>query len=152
VRRFLLDTSVLSTFAPDKPPVPEKLAEWVQKSAETLFVPVIALAEIEQGIRKLHRAGGTARADRLSLWLEELVTRFGDRILAVDAAVARAGGALSDTAMAAGRHPGLADILIAATAEIHGLRLLMRNKRHFTLLGIDPVDPFEELPSIRGEP
>ena len=49
---------------------------------------------------------------------------------------------MSEAAIAIGRHPGLADIIIAATARVHGLTVLTRNLKHFIPLGIDCLDPF----------
>ena len=43
---------------------------------------------------------------------------------------------------AVGRHPGLADVLIAATARVIGADVLTRNVRHFAPLGVVAVDPF----------
>lgn len=53
---------------------------------------------------------------------------------------------MSDTAFSRGRHPGVLDILIAATAQAHDLTLLTRNVRHFEPLGIEVVDPLLTLP------
>ena len=47
--------------------------EWLQAHHQALFLPVIAVAEMAQGICKLRRAGGTERADRLDRWLEGLL-------------------------------------------------------------------------------
>ena len=139
----LLDTSVISELAPDRTARRDVLADWLQAHGEALFVPVIAVAEIEQGIAKLHRKGGEERAARLSDWLGRLVDGFGERVLNVDAVVARRAGALSDAATAAGDHPGLADVLIAATAAVHGFAVATRNTRHFAPLGVRCVDPFD---------
>jgi len=57
---------------------------------------------------------------------------------------ARRAGALSDQAKAAGNHPGFADVLIAATATVHGLAVATLNARHFAPLGVDCVDPSAE--------
>lgn len=111
-----------------------------------IFVPAIVVAEIAQGIQKLHRSGGIARAERLAAWLENLINSFSDRILPIDAGVARRTGELSDQATAAGLHPGLADILIAATADLHDLVLLTCNTRHFETLRIEATNPLQELP------
>ena len=43
--------------------------------------------------------------------------------------------------------PGFADIIIAATAQRHGLTILSRNLKHFVPLGVAVVDPFLALPS-----
>ncbi|MDQ2083365.1 type II toxin-antitoxin system VapC family toxin [Xanthobacteraceae bacterium Astr-EGSB] len=139
----LLDTSIVSALAPDRRGQSEALLAWLRRG-EPLYLPVVAIAEIEQGICKLRRAGGGERAERLSGWLERLIDQFGDRMLHIDTAVARRAGALSDQAKAAGNHPGFADVLIAATVTVHGLAVATLNTRHFTPLGIDCVDPSAE--------
>lgn len=141
-RGYLLDTSVISAVAPGRPPVADAQADWLRQQADRLFVPTIAIAEIEAGIRKLRRAGGAARAEHLTSWLDGLIAGYGERILAFDAAAARAAGALSDAAVAAGRHPGFPDVAIAAVAITRDLTLLTRNLRHFEPLGVQMADPF----------
>jgi hypothetical protein len=37
----------------------------------------------------------------------------------------------------------MADIVIAATAQAHGLTVLTRNLKHFTPLAVACLDPFE---------
>lgn len=102
--------------------------------------------EIEQGIAKLERMGGVARARSNAEWLERVLTGFGANVLPADVDVARTAGRLSDAARTIGRHPGAADVLIAATARVHDLVLLTHNLRHFTPLGIEAVDPLVSLP------
>lgn len=145
---YLLDTSVLSAFAPERRPASPEFSDWIaaQGEAQTLYLSSITVAEVEKGIQKLLRSGGVARAERLTHWLNSLLSVFGDRILAVDAHVARVAGAIEDMAVANGRHPGLADVLIAATAKLHHLHLLTANSRHFEPLGIKHSNPFEKLP------
>lgn len=145
---YLLDTSVLSTFAPERKSASQEFSDWMtaQGEAQTLYISSITVAEVEKGIRKLDRSGGTGRAERLAAWLDSLLTVFDDRILAVDARVAWVAGAMEDAAVASGRHPGLADVLIAATAQAHDLLLLTANGRHFGPLGIAHINPFESLP------
>lgn len=144
---YLLDTSVISLVGPGKPPLPAELTGWLRDHADALFVPIVAVAEIEQGIAKLRRAGGTARADRLSAWLDGLIGGYGTRILTLDPTSARLAGQLSDAARAKGRDPGFPDVAIAAIAAAHGLVVLTRNVRHFGPLGVAHVDPLETLPS-----
>ena len=79
-------------------------------------------------------------------WLNATLTEFGDRVLTVDASVARIAGAMSDAAIAAGRHPGLADVLIAATATAHSALILTQNGKHFAALGVAFADPLDKLP------
>jgi predicted nucleic acid-binding protein len=143
---YLIDTSVLSAFAPGRPAMPADLDAWLRLNSDRLYVPCIAIAEIEQGIRKLRRAGGTARARRLSAWLDELLEHYSERILPLDAAISRLAGQISDQAIAVGRHPGFPDVAIAALALHSRLTILTRKTRHFTQLKITCVDPFEQLP------
>jgi predicted nucleic acid-binding protein len=70
-----------------------------------------------QGIGKLRRAGGAERADRLDRGLDGLLSTYSDRILPLDAQAARLAGEISDAAIAQGRHPGFADVAIAALAQ-----------------------------------
>lgn len=144
---YLLDTSVLSAFAPDRPTPSPDFAAWLQANASRLFLPCIAVAELEQGIRKLSRAGGAARAKRLATWLDGLIEGYAERILPLDAATCRIAGQIADKAVAAGKHPGFPDVAIAALARRHGLSVLTRNVRHFVPLGIACTDPFARLPS-----
>jgi predicted nucleic acid-binding protein len=72
---------------------------------------------------------------------------FDQRVISIDADIGRVAGRMEDAAIAVGRNPGLADILIAATAHAHDLLVLTANARHFAVLGIPNMDPFsEELP------
>jgi predicted nucleic acid-binding protein len=50
---------------------------------------------------------------------------------------------MADAATAAGRHPGLADIVIAATAKRRELTVLTRNLKHFVPLDVACTDPFK---------
>ena len=143
---FLVDTSVLSLTAPDRPGAPREVEEWLLSHGPRLHLSVMSLVEIEQGVSKLERQGSTKRVERLSTWLEVTTRKYRRRILGVDEALAGAIGRLSDHAFAVGRHPGWADIIIGATAQVHSLTLLTRNTRHFQPLGIDAVDPLERLP------
>jgi len=146
VNGYLLDTSVLSLLAPGRPAPAETFAIWLRGQADRLHISTVTIAEIEQGICKLRRAGGMERAERLSHWLDAVIGLHGQRILPLDARVARLAGALSDQAIANGRHPGFADVAIAATARTHDLMLLTCNGRHFEPLGIAYHDPLDGLP------
>lgn len=143
---YLLDTSVLSLLAPGRPAPADAFASWLREHTDRLHISTVTVAEIEQGICKLRRAGGRERADRLAGWLDAVTELHGSRILALDARVARLAGALSDQAIANGRHPGFADVAIAATARTHDLMLLTCNGRHFEPLGIAYHDPLDGLP------
>jgi toxin FitB len=145
---YLLDTSVVSALAPGREAyLPSTFGDWLQSHDAQLFLPAIAVAELAQGIAKLHRSGGTERAQRLDRWLDGLIAGFADRILPLDAQAARLAGQISDAAMAQGRHPGFADVAIAALAQNAGLLLLTRNLKHFQPLGVNCADPLMPLPA-----
>ena len=147
LKGYLLDTSVVSVLAPGRESfVPTPLSEWLQAHHKQLYLPCIAVAEMAQGIGKLRRAGGAERADRLDRWLDGLLSIYADRILPLDAQAARLAGDISDAAMAQGRHPGFADVAIAALAQNAGLLLLTCNLKHFEPLGVACADPLVALP------
>jgi len=121
-------------------------AAWLASRDEDLFTSAVSIAELQEGIAKLVRQSPGNRAAMMAAWLDTTVVRFERNLIEVTINVARAAGNLSDRARSIGRHPGLADILIAATAQVHDLTLLTRNVRHFEPLGIDVIDPLVMLP------
>jgi toxin FitB len=142
---YLVDTNIISAMAPARP-APPALVEWLHAHSAALFLSAVTAAEIEDGIAKLRREGARRRSADLAAWLETVLHLYGDRVLAFDAATARIAGATSDRARGQGQAPGFADIIIAATAQQHGLTILSRNLRHFEALGVAVVDPFTRLP------
>ncbi|CAN7200980.1 type II toxin-antitoxin system VapC family toxin [Rhizobium sp. LjRoot254] len=130
---FLLDTNVVSKFAPGRPDVPAELQDWMrsQGALGRLFISSMTVAEISSGLRRLQRKGATAKAAALSAWLDGIISTFEDQILAMDLNVALLVGQMEDEVIAKGFDPGLADIIIAATAKAHGLTVVTENIRHF---------------------
>jgi len=142
---YLVDTNVISAAAPSRP-VPSALVEWMDTHSASLFLSAVTVAEIEDGIAKSRREGATRKSANLAAWLETVLHLYTDRVLAFDVATARIAGAISDRARGQGQRPGFADIIIAATAQHHGLTILSRNLRHFESLGVAVIDPFARLP------
>src|SRR6202171_3820903 len=126
---YLVDTNVISAAAPSRP-VSSALVEWMDTHSASLFLSAVTIAEIVDGISKSRREGATRKSADLTAWLDTVLHLYGDRILAFDAATARIAGAMADRARGQGLAPGLADIIIAATAQHHGLMILSRNLRH----------------------
>ena len=143
---YLVDTNVISAAAPSRP-APFELVEWMDANSASLFLSAVTVAEIEDGIAKSRRERATRKSADLMAWLETLLHLYSDRILAFDLATARIAGAISDRARGLGHAPGFADIIIAASAQYHGLTILSRNLRHLEPLGVAVVDPFAGLPS-----
>jgi len=142
VTGWLLDTNVLSVFAPGKPAVAPKVTSWFEDRTDALYLSSITAAEIEAGISKARRTGSGRRADELRAWFERMLSFYADRVLPFDLSAARIAGTLSDAAQAEGRHPGFADVAIAGIAKSRELVILTLNLRHFDPLGVDTLNPF----------
>lgn len=142
---YLLDTSVISAFAPGRPPLSAEIAEFFHQNADKLFLSAITVQEIQKGAMKLRldSRDKSKKATALSHWLDSLIDQFSDRILPIDSVVARVAGVIEATATAKGRNPGFADVLIASTAKANDLVLLTANMKHFEPLDIDVANPFE---------
>ena len=102
-----------------------------------MFLSVLTLGELRKGV-EAKRMTDPVAADRLGAWVDGIETTFADRLLPVDAAVARRWGELS-----VGRSLPVIDTLIAATAIGHGLTLVTRNSRDVASTGVPLVDPWQ---------
>ncbi len=130
----LIDTNVISELMA-KTPNPGVLAwiEAVQASQAHLSISVITVHEIVYGLtRKPHPA-------RLA-WLECFLQCH--QVLDVDGTTARRAGEMRGLHAARGQVRHMADMLIAATAQVHALTLVTRNVRDFDGCGIALLDPF----------
>ncbi len=149
---WLLDTNIISQFAPDRngrSRLSADVAQWTRLNQDRLYLSALSITEITSGIAKLRRVGSIDFAENLTNWLDRIADHYSDRIRPIDVETARIAGELSDRARANGNHPGLSDILIAATAITHGDGLLTDNIRHFEPLdlGIALVNPITQLPT-----
>lgn len=148
-----MDTNVLSAGAPTKAVPRAELRAWMERNSAGLYLSVITVAEVEDGIARSRRSGAHAKAARLGEWLETVLHLYGERVLPIDIETARRMGVLSDQARGMGHDPGLADLAIAATALVRGYVVLTRNVRHFAPLGVPTCDPEERLPeAVVGAP
>jgi predicted nucleic acid-binding protein len=139
VNGYLLDTNVLSELIKPEPDV--NLLHWVDQTGEAvMFLSVLTLGEIRNGIARL-RPG--SRRKLLESWLQvDLRSRFENRILAVDEAVADRWGAISAVAAAKGKPVPVIDGLIAATAMHHDLQLVTRNTSDVAGTGVPVLNPW----------
>ncbi|MCK5379718.1 MAG: type II toxin-antitoxin system VapC family toxin [Acidobacteria bacterium] len=136
---FLLDTCVLSELVKPRPNA--GVRDWVGAQNEhRLFLSVITVGELQKGVSKLQP--GRRRAE-LQQWLEgELLIRFQGRILDIDTAVAGEWGVMLGEAEGRGRPLPAIDVLIAATAKVHGCAVVTRNEADIEPTGIVVVNPW----------
>jgi predicted nucleic acid-binding protein len=125
---FLLDTNVISDSI--KPRPNPRLTAWLAGvEEEDVFLSVITLTEIRYGIERM--AEGRRRR-QLDSWLQQdLVTRFENRMLAIDTVIADACGRLVARSLSLGHPLEFRDAFIAATAEVYELTLVTRNTSDF---------------------
>ncbi|BDA82911.1 twitching motility protein PilT [Aureimonas sp. SA4125] len=140
-REFLIDTSIIAQLAPHRQPISNDLARWIEENAESSFLSVVTVMELQRGAAALKFKGETARAGVLQNWIDVLAAEYGARILPVSAAVAIAAGELYGRLEARGTEPGFVDALVAATAISHGLTIVTANRQRFAPLTDNLVDP-----------
>jgi predicted nucleic acid-binding protein len=133
--RYLVDANVLSE--PTKPDPYAAVVEWLRKNQREIAVDPIILGEIRFGILLL--AAGKRRA-RLEHWFDGGVQRL--LCLPWEAETGVRWAELLATLRAAGRAMPIKDSLIAATALVHGLAVVTRNRNHFENAGVEVIDPF----------
>lgn len=134
---WLLDTNILSEVRKGPRCNPNVAAWWAGVNDDEIFLSVLTLGEIRQGIERV-RPRDSAKADALDRWLREVTIGFGGRIIGVDAAVAEAWGRILVR-----RSVPVIDALLAATALVHGLALVTRYTADVSGLGIATLNPFE---------
>jgi predicted nucleic acid-binding protein len=133
---MLVDTNVLSETV--KPRPNSGVLRWLEKHP-VFSISAITLEELAFGIERLQ---GKRRAG-LYEWLAQLRAEPAPAILSVGEEVALAAGRLRALRERKGKPVAQADMLIAASALVHGLTLVTRNVADFEGCGIALLDPFE---------
>jgi toxin FitB len=132
---FLLDTNIVSEVRKPRPDA--RVTAWLASvEGDDLFLSVLVVGEISQGIERLRRRD-PRRAAAYAGWLVELRTAYADRIVPVDLAAADEWGRLNSVT----RLP-VVDGLLAATAKVRGWTLVTRNTRDVAGTGVRLLDPF----------
>ena len=135
--KYLVDANVLSEAT--KPHPDHLVVEWLRNNEEEIVVDPIILGEIRFGILLLPEG---RRRNRLEKWFEEGLQRL--YCLAWDAECGRRWAQLLADLRASGKAMPIKDSLIAATALVHGLTVVTRNRRDFERTGVEILDPFSE--------
>jgi predicted nucleic acid-binding protein len=137
--RTLLDTCVVSELNMREPnPLVETAVE--QLGQENLYVSAITMGEIQMGISML--PPGRRRLG-FEQWFGSVMGLYEDRIVDVDLKTSLIWGNLSARPWFRGRTALSIDLLLAATALNHGMRVMTRNTRDFAETGVLLVDPWQ---------
>ena len=129
---ILCDTNVLSELARRQPD--PGVRRWAATVTSGIHVSVVTVEEIYFGLswRPNERVGG---------WLERFLEERC-AVLPISEAIARKAGELRGSLQARGSVRTQADMLIAATAQVHQLALVTRNVRDFEECGLALLNPF----------
>ena len=138
MRRYLLDTNVISETARPKPDA--RVSRWLGE-LPSLHLPAIGVYELASGIQRL--PGGRKR-EFLEEWLAALLASDCE-VLPFDSAAALGCAALESEARRRGRAIELRDLLILAIAKAQDLSVATRNVDHFRGFGVPVYDPFNDV-------
>ena len=131
---YLLDTNIVSELRKPKPH--GGVVAWLESIAnEQIYISAVTLDELQTGI-ELTRRQDSDKAREIEIWLDEVTATH--QVLPMD------GEAFREWARLMHRRPRqlLEDVMLAATARLHGLTLVTRNIRDFQGFGIPLVNPF----------
>lgn len=127
----LVDANVLSELSR---PAPDRgVSEWAAGVVRT-GISVVSVEEFYFGLSWKPRP-------RVLAWFEGFLREHCE-VLPVSRDVAKRAGELRGQLRSTGRVRTQADMLIAATASIHGLTLVTRNERDFDGCAIGLLNPF----------
>ena len=134
---FVLDTNVVSELRrPDK--ANPNVSAWAAANPlASVFLSAITILEIELGALAVERKDA-AQGRILRAWIDDrILPRFDGRILPVDTAVARRCARLHAPNRRSER-----DAIIAATALVHGMKVVTRNVADFEPMGVEILNPW----------
>ena len=133
--RYLVDANVLSE--PTKPAPDLKVIDWLRSHERDIVVDPIVLGEVRFGILLLPKG---RKRKRLEQWFDAGVERL--HCLPLDAQTGLRWAQLVADLRARGRAMQVKDSLIAATALVHDLPVVTRDRAGFANAGVKIIDPF----------
>lgn len=136
---YLLDTNVVSEVRKGER-ADRRVLRWLSKTSEReLYISVLVVGEIRQGIERLLLRDPEPAAV-FEGWLTQLRGHYADRILKIDLADAERWGRMN----APDPLPAI-DSLMAAQAKNRDMVLVSANTRDFERTGVALLNPFEEV-------
>jgi tRNA(fMet)-specific endonuclease VapC len=138
--KYLLDTNVISELVAKQPN--PRVVQWIDGlDPNSVYLSVITIGELRKGIEKLP---DSQRKHALGDWLnDDLLLRFGGRILILDVDVMLTWGVLTGQLERIGKPLSAIDSLIAALALHHMCHLVTRNEDDFKDTGVPIVNPWK---------
>lgn len=138
---WILDTNIISELRRPKPE--KKVAVFVRtQPLEALYVSVVTLAEVRFGIELLTDA---IRRAELNEWLDHKVRpMFEQRVLAITEDIMLKWRLMVEEGRKAGHTFSQPDLIIAATAQHHGLTVVSRDTKEYTAARVAVFNPWTD--------
>ncbi len=137
---YLLDTNVISEARKGQRADQgvRRFFQDVIRRRVDVFLSVVTLGELRRGIDSIRHRGDEDQARRLEHWFSSILDHYADYLLDFDAEISQVWGRLRVP------HPQNAlDKQIAATALIHDLTVVTRNRKDFSPTGVKVINPFQ---------
>ena len=133
---YLLDTNIVSEARKGERADPGVVAWFSSIRERELYISVLVVGEIRQGIERLRRRD-PAQAESFDAWLERLLRDYADRVVPVNAEIAEEWGRMNvpDSLSAVAG-------LMAATAKARGMTFVTRNTADVARTGVRLLNPF----------
>jgi toxin FitB len=139
VTGWLLDTDILSELRRPKPE-PKVTAFIAAQSLESLYVSTVTLAEIRFGIELLSDA---SRRSELNDWLSRKVRpMFEQRVLEITEDIMLKWRLLIEEGRKSGHTFSQPDLIIAATAQHHGITVVSRDTAEYERARVAVFNPW----------
>jgi predicted nucleic acid-binding protein len=135
--KYLVDANVLSE--PTKPAPDPRVVAWLRANEQEIAVDPVILGELRFGILILQKGKKRTALER---WFDTGAGRL--HCLAWDADTGLKWAELLAQLRTSGKAMPIKDSLIAATAAVHDLAVVTRNRSDFMNAGVRIVDPFVE--------
>jgi len=136
---YLIDTHVISEARKQSKAHPGVIEFFRQARAqdEAIYLSVVTIGELRRSVELIRHRGDEPQAALLEIWLADVVGRYADHILALDADAAQVWGRLRVP------HPEHElDKQIAAIALVNDLTVVTRNEADFSGTGVKLKNPF----------
>jgi toxin FitB len=131
---YLIDTNVISELRKGKPH--GAVSAWLDSVSDSdLHLSAVTIGEIQAGI-EITREQDAAKADEIEFWLDQVCAAWN--VLPMNDEIFRVWTRLMHRKSV----DLIGDAMLAATASVHGLKVVTRNRRDFEQFGISLLDPF----------